>query len=106
MSSDIMINRRIVKEASLKFLSSIELLKHDPELLEATAEDLTSIMIRALLESLSSDEEEDMQENPLKEETKELPDLPEDVVRRESEQLRVSFLAKLQQRMKPTTGSK
>lgn len=107
MSSDIIINRRIVREASLKFLSSIESLKHDSELLEATADDLTSIMIRALLESLASDEVEESQEKTQKEEVRDvLTDLPEDVVRQESEQLRASFLAKLQQRMKPTTGSR
>jgi hypothetical protein len=108
MSSDIIINRRIVREASLKFLSSIESLKHDSELLEATADDLTSIMIRALLESLASDEVEESQEKTQKEEEVRdvLTDLPEDVVRQESEQLRASFLAKLQQRMKPTTGSR
>ena len=101
-TTGIIINRRLVKEASIKFLSSIPSLKEDLDLLEATAEDLTSTMIQVLLLSLESDEEET---EPIKKEAKEEPQPPtpplsddELIMHQESLRMRSSFLTKMQER--------
>jgi hypothetical protein len=102
MIPGVTINRKIVREASHKFLSSIPQLKEDEELFKATVEDLTSIMIRALLLSLESDNS-DVEPTESEEEHREAdhPLSNEEEMRRRSEEMRTSFLAKLQQRVNP-----
>jgi hypothetical protein len=101
-NTDIIINRKVIKEASRKFLSSVESLTRDPELLEATIEDLTSIMVKALLSSIESEDPETKEAKPQKKEEhpeQEVP--PQEVDYVMSERLRSSFLSKLQERVKP-----
>jgi hypothetical protein len=100
--TDIIINRKVIKEASRKFLLSIDSLTRDPELFEATVEDLTSIMIKALLSSIESEDSVTKESEPQKKEEHAEQEVPlQEIDYVMSEKLRSSFLSKLQERVKP-----